>query len=178
MVANAVNQVWTPRFLAIASQNNSDTLDRENVRATTLLEGVIALTAAMTLMLCPCDERRRVASEGLRWSVRLYGNFVQHICTSALLRRDELLSAASRGRFVGAHRCLDIRSCSPGLVIALATKYGSLGVFIGWALVTVGRAWTVALIGKRKWGFNLNLWAAILPTLSVVVGWFIGRNLG
>lgn len=178
MVANAVNQAWSPRFLKLARETDRTTVDRENLQATRLLQVLLAVAAALTLALFPII--LKFGSSNLKGYDQAFDYLA--IALVAFVSLAPYYSAMNyyllhRKGALLARTVLVASAIGIPIWLLLVTALGNFGIYIGWALMTTARGWAVAVVGQRRWGFTLDVFRGCRPVLGVALGWGIGRYL-
>jgi O-antigen/teichoic acid export membrane protein len=178
MVANAVNQAWSPRFLKLARETDRITVDRANLRATRLLQVLLSMAAALTLALFPVV--LRFGGSNLRGYDQAFDFLALALVAFVLL--GPYYSAMNyyflhRSGSLFARIVLVASAVGLPVWFLLVAVLGNPGIYLGWALITTGRGWAVAVVAQRRWGFELDVVRGCLPILGVVLGWGIGRYL-
>lgn len=177
MVANAVNQVWSPRFLALAREKDKTTIARENLRAMGLLQSLLAATAFATLALFPIVVNLGGAN------LKAYGSVFDFLAI-AFVALVSLTPYYSAMNYYLLHRegpllaRVILVSTMIGIPawFALVAALGNWGIYVGWSLMTISRGWTVAIVGQKRWGLEVDALRGLLPVLGVALGWAIGRQ--
>lgn len=167
LLASSLNQVWSPRFFAAAHTSPVAELEQGNRRFYLIMGAVLGLAGALALVAAPLAVRLVGASlapyAGLE--LPLFFLFAAYAVSMPWWHAQNYYLAHSQGPQL---MYVSVATSVAGLVLWLGAMawLGSIGVYVGFALMMLARSVGAFAFARRVWPLRL-MWEATLLALAL-----------